>query len=101
MDPGQEVQLFGWLAVIEIVVISIYFIMPLAPAGVPFNKAWDWSAVNYAPIAVGAVLLLISGWWMLSARHWFNGPRRTIDETVSDVVGDPQGFTPGTEPSQA
>jgi amino acid transporter len=98
---GKKYKLLGWTAVIEIVVISIYFIMPLAPAGVPFNKAWDWSAVNYAPIAVGAVLILISGWWMLSARHWFNGPRRTIDEALSEVVRDDSGFTPGAEPSQA
>jgi hypothetical protein len=76
--------------VIEIIVISIYFIMPLAPAGVPGNKAWSWSAVNYAPIALGAVLVLVGGWWSLSARRWFTGPRRTVEEPgpVADPVAD-------------
>jgi hypothetical protein len=30
--------------------------------------------VNYAPIAVIGTLLLVGGWWLLSARHWFTGP---------------------------
>ena len=39
-------------------------------------------AVNYAPIAVGGVLLLVGLWWVVSARKWFTGPVRTIDEPV-------------------
>jgi hypothetical protein len=30
--------------------------------------------VNYAIIAVGGTLLLVGGWWMLSAKNWFKGP---------------------------
>ena len=58
------------MAVIEIAVISIYFVMPFTPAAVPFSDDFTW---NYAPIAVWI-------WWLVSARHWFNGPVRTIDE---------------------
>jgi hypothetical protein len=32
-------------------------------------------ALNYAPIAVGAVIVLAGGWFMLSARKWFKGPK--------------------------
>ena len=30
------------VAVVEIVVISIYFILPFTPAGVPFNNDFSW-----------------------------------------------------------
>lgn len=30
--------------------------------------------MNYAIIAVGGTLLLVGGWWMLSAKNWFKGP---------------------------
>ncbi|WP_214415315.1 amino acid permease [Sphaerisporangium fuscum] len=77
---GRRYKLFGWIAVIEIAVISIYFVLPISPAGVPGNKDFTLTSVNYAPIAVGAVLIGIALWWTLSARHWFTGPRRTIEE---------------------
>ncbi|GAA2855948.1 hypothetical protein GCM10020220_051410 [Nonomuraea rubra] len=54
--------------------------MPFSPAGVPGNADFTWTSVNYAPIAVGVVLIGIALWWALSARHWFTGPRRTVDE---------------------
>ena len=35
-----------------------------SPAGVPFSDDFTWSAVNYAPIAVGGALLLVGLWWV-------------------------------------
>jgi amino acid transporter len=98
---GSKYKVLGWIAVIEIIVISIYFIMPLAPAGVPGNKAWSWSAVNYAPIALGALLILVGGWWLLSARSWFTGPRRTVEEadTGADTAVDSGDLDPGPAPA--
>ncbi|MEU9887023.1 amino acid permease [Sphaerisporangium sp. NPDC051011] len=77
---GSKYKAFGWIAVIEIIVISIYFVLPISPAGVPGADDFAWTAVNYAPIAVGAVILAIAVWWFVSARHWFSGPRRNIEE---------------------
>jgi hypothetical protein len=74
--------LLGWIAVIEIIVISIYFIMPITPTGVPWNEDFTWLSVNYAPIAIGGALLLVGLWWLVSARKWFTGPVRTVDEPV-------------------
>ncbi|MFI7574974.1 amino acid permease [Micromonospora sp. NPDC049497] len=76
---GRRYKLLGWIAVIEIAVISVYFVLPIVPAGVPGNPDFTWSAVNYAPIAVGGVLLGVGLWWWLSARKWFTGPVRTVD----------------------
>ncbi|MFC0006149.1 amino acid permease [Micromonospora siamensis] len=80
---GRRYQLLGWIAVIEIVVISVYFVLPIVPAGVPGHADFSWTAVNYAPLAVGGVLLGVAVWWWASARRWFTGPRRTVDAPPS------------------
>jgi Amino acid transporters len=76
---GSKYKVLGWIAVIEIIVVSIYFIMPLSPSAVPFADDFSWTSVNYAPIVLGAVVIGVALWWWLSARRWFTGPRRTID----------------------
>lgn len=39
---------------------------------------------NYAPVAVGGLLVLITASWLISARYWFNGPLVEVDN--SDAV---------------
>ena len=39
---------------------------------------------NYAPAAIGGIVLLIGAAWLLSAHSWFSGPRTEVDN--SDVV---------------
>jgi amino acid transporter len=76
---GRRYKWMAPLAVGEIVVTSIYFLLPFAPAGVPGNKDFTWAAVNYTPIVVGGTLLLLWIGWHTSAKHWFTGPKHTID----------------------
>ena len=83
---GARYKWMCTVAIIEIVVISIYFIMPLSPGGIPGNKDFDWTLVNYAPLAVGAVGLAITAWWFLSASKWFSGPKTTVDQVDEPVV---------------
>jgi amino acid transporter len=80
---GRKYKWMCWVASIEIIVISIYFILPIYPSGVPGNADFSWTSVNYAPIAVGVMVIGVALWWWLSAHKWFTGPRRTIDETPS------------------
>lgn len=77
---GSRYKWMNLVAVVEIAIISIYFILPFAPAGVPGNKDFTWTAVNYAPILAGGSLLIIWIWWEMSAKKWFKGPVRTIDQ---------------------
>ena len=35
---------------------------------------FTWLSFNYAPIAVVGTLLLVGGWWLVSAHKWFKGP---------------------------
>ena len=70
------------LAIAWIVLICILFMLPIAPGGVPWDDAFDWNVVNYAPLTVGGALLLFGGWYLLSARRWFKGPVRMADEEI-------------------
>ena len=41
----------------------------------PFSTSrFNSLSVNYAPIAVVGAMLLVGGWWLLSAHKWFKGP---------------------------
>jgi hypothetical protein len=67
------------LAVLEIVIVSIYFIMPTTPTGVWWSKSFDINAANYTPVTF---LVVIGGaliWWVLGAKKHFKGAVRNID----------------------
>ncbi|TME69731.1 MAG: hypothetical protein E6I50_05990 [Chloroflexi bacterium] len=49
--------------------ISILFILPQAAPG---NTL---ATFNYAPVAVAVVLIFAGGYWFLSAKNWFKGPK--------------------------
>ena len=76
---GNKYKWMNLIAVFEIVVISIYFILPFEPAAMPWHKDFTWLAVNYAPILLGIALLTLWAWWHFSVKNWFTGPKRTIE----------------------
>lgn len=76
---GSKYKWMGTIAVAEIAIISVYFILPFSPAGTPGNKDFTWTAVNYAPIITGGALIILAAWWSLSAKKWFTGPRSNIN----------------------
>jgi hypothetical protein len=76
------------LAVVEIAIVSIYFILPFTPTGTPGNKDFTWSSVNYAPILTFGTLIVLAIWWKASAKHWFTGPKHTIDTDVIEAFED-------------
>jgi hypothetical protein len=72
---GRWYKLVGWTAVTWVAGISILFILPTNPAGVPWHPSkFAWTSFNYAPVAVLGTLLLVGSCWLLSARKWFKGP---------------------------
>ena len=66
------------VAVAEIAIISVYFVLPFSPAGVPGSEDFTWTAVNYAPIVTGGALIILAIWWNLSAKKWYTGPRTNL-----------------------
>jgi len=41
--------------------------------------------VNYAIIVVPVALILLTIYWHVSVKHWFTGPKHTIDEAVIEA----------------
>ena len=82
---GSKYRWMNLVAVAEIAIISVYFIMPFSPAAVPFTDEFSWKFVNYAPILTGGALILLTIWWEVSAKKWFTGPKHTIDQAVVEA----------------
>ncbi len=89
----------GWIAF-----ICILFLRPLFPDGIPGNAAVsgshflvdvNWIDVNYAPLTVGAAVLLFGGWWVVSAHKWFKGPVRMGSEEELERIESGLGTQPG------
>jgi amino acid transporter len=88
---GNKWKWMAPLAVAEIVITSIYFILPLYPGGAPafmrgFLNApsaeevpFDWKSFNYAPLVLGVILIALWIGWHVSAKKWFTGPKVTVD----------------------
>lgn len=94
---GGSYKVIDWIAIVWVTLICILFIAPIAPAGIPWNDAFDWNVLNYAPLTVGGAFLLFGGWWVLSAKRWFKGPvRMGTDEELEQLeeVGSAQFDVP-------
>ncbi len=88
----------GWIAVIWVVIISVLFMLPTST---PITL----QGFNYAPVTVLGVLLIVTIWWLVSARFWFKGPiiqgseaeleaiEKSVGETV--LVEDAEGAAGG------
>ncbi len=87
-NNGAKYKWMNLLACAEIVIISIYFILPFVPAGNPFNPDFSWKFVNYAPILTIGSLVVLGIWWQVSARTWFTGPKHTFDTAVVEAFDD-------------
>ena len=82
---GSKYRWMNPLAVVWVTLCVIIFSLPFSPAAVPWRDEFDWAAVNYAPLMVGAVLLGVGLWWLVSARRTFKGPVRTV--VFDDAAG--------------
>jgi amino acid permease (GABA permease) len=72
---GKWSPLVGWVGIIWVAFICVLFMLP----EVSFSTI-NRDNFNYAPVAVGVVLLFSGGYWLLSARKWFKGPVSQGDE---------------------
>jgi len=57
----------GWIAVIWTILISVLFMLPTST---PITLL----GFNYTPVVVLGVFLIVTIWWLVSARKWFKGP---------------------------
>ncbi len=53
----------------------------------PWGDTFEWKYVNYTPLLVGGVLILLYIYWHLSVKNWFTGPIKQVDETGEQLEG--------------
>lgn len=78
-NNGAKYKWMNIVAVVEIIVVCVYLMLPTTPAGTPGNKAFSWASVNYTPIVTIGALILLTIWWYASVKNWFKGPIRNVD----------------------
>jgi amino acid transporter len=76
---GRKYKWVNPAACIWVAICVVIFILPQAPVGVPWRDEFDWKYVNYAPITVGGLFLVVGIWWLVSAKNTFTGPVRNIE----------------------
>jgi amino acid transporter len=87
-NNGSKYKWMNPIAVAEIIIVSLFLMMPTTPAASIFSSQFSWKFVNYAPIVTIGALILLTIWWQTSAKNWFTGPKHTIDEAVLEAFGD-------------
>ena len=80
----------GWIAVIWVAFISVLFMLPTAT---PITA----SNFNYTPVVVLGVLVLVTVWWLVSARFWFKGPIIQGSEAELEAIEKSVGETVSVE----
>jgi amino acid transporter len=83
---GSRYKVVNILAIIfvTLVVYSLVF-MPYTPTGLPWNDDFDWTVVNYVPLAI-LIPLIFGVWYLISAKNKYQGPVRTLEE--DEVTAD-------------
>jgi amino acid transporter len=89
---GRWSKPVGWLAVIWVGIICVLFLLPVIYPITATN-------FNYTIVAVAVVLGGASLWWVVSARHWFTGPKETIAAPVAAEVPEPRSEPPAVQPA--
>ena len=78
------------IAVAEIVIVILYLIDAVRPGRQPVQR--DRLRVEVRQLRTrwsrSASLALLAVWWSASAKHWFTGPKNTIDEAVVKAFDD-------------
>jgi amino acid transporter len=77
---GANYRWINLIACVWVAICCVIFILPTVPAGVPWNSSFNWSFFNYAPLVLVVVFVIVEIWWQASAKHYFTGPVRTVDE---------------------
>jgi amino acid transporter len=93
---GGKYRWMCTVAVIWVTLCVIIFCLPFTPAAVPWNDEFTWTALNYAPLTVGGLFLIVGIWWLAGAKDTYHGPVRTIqfDAAAGVVEDEPEAPAP-------
>jgi amino acid transporter len=76
---GSKYRWMAPLAVVEIIVTSAVAMFPTTKNGAPWYPDFAWKFVNYTPLVVIGLLVLLEIAWQLSVKNWFTGPKSTLE----------------------
>ncbi|KAK1219603.1 hypothetical protein PQX77_017674 [Marasmius sp. AFHP31] len=80
-NMGKLSRFIGGIAVLWVTFIIVVLVFPVGQAVTAEN-------MNYAIVIIGAVFIFASISWVVSARHWFHGPVKTVgDNSVGSLEG--------------
>ena len=80
---GRRYKWMNPIAVIWVILICTVGLLPIYYDGVPWNKGFTWTDVNYAPIILALVFFgALLGW--IRAKGHFTGQERNIDVPVAE-----------------
>ena len=93
---GRKYKWVNMIAIVWVAIFTVIGSLPTVPAGVPWDRSFSWSAVNYSPIVLIVVIGAVAIWWMASARRTFTGPIRTVEmgaggSAISTAPAQPTG----------
>lgn len=74
---------YRWMSIVALVAIGITAVVALLPTssgGAPWHPEFAWKFVNYTILVVPGALTLLWIYWHVSVKHWFTGPRTTVDQ---------------------
>ncbi|HUK45812.1 MAG TPA: amino acid permease [Gaiellaceae bacterium] len=87
---GNHRKWINPIAILWVVFISVIFMLPTVPQGMPWRTGFTWNDVNYAPLTIVGAFILFGGWWVLSAKNWFKGPVRMGTEEELEQLEEKQ-----------
>ena len=88
-NNGSKYKWMNPIAVAEILIVSLYLMLPTYPAGEPVQRRVRVEVRQLrADRHPRERSLLLTIWWQASAKNWFTGPKHTIDEAVVKAFED-------------
>ena len=93
---GSKWRWMNPFAFIWVGIITVIFSLPFTPLAVPWDESFDLRYLNYAPVTVGLVLLIVGVWWKASAHKYFTGQTRNVD--IDQALGESHSDTPAGDP---
>ncbi len=85
---GRKYRWMCIVALVEIAITSIFAMLPTSSLGAPWYDGFAWKYVNYAILVVPGTLILLWIYWHLSVKHWFTGPKNTVELPLDVSAAD-------------
>jgi amino acid transporter len=78
---GSRYKVVNAIALLFGVLMVFSLDLPYTPTGLPWKDGFDWTVVNYTPLAI-IIPLIFGGWYLISAKNKYQGPVSTLEEDV-------------------